>query len=111
LPAIDPQFFNAGLAIGERVSVSRRAGGAVRRHEEARRERTKRGLFFYGVPAVIAAWNLPCDLQELFKSAWEAANHAPNWPDEPNKRLDRARKAFVDALMELGLIHASGVSA
>jgi hypothetical protein len=53
----------------------------------------------------------PCDLQELFKTAWEAANHAPNRPDEPNKRLDRARKALVDALMELGLIHATGVSA
>jgi hypothetical protein len=49
----------------------------------------------------------PKELQELFKTAWEAAGHAPNWPDKPNNRLDKARKALVEALLELGVIHAT----
>jgi hypothetical protein len=31
----------------------------------------------------------------------------PNWPDKPNNRLDKARKALVEALLELGVIHAT----
>jgi hypothetical protein len=33
----------------------------------------------------------------------------PNWPDKPNKRLDKAKTALVGALTELGMIHATGV--